>query len=135
MRYKNGGKPRGWGLAPLSGVAGEMRKRAWVSKAALVRYSYFNLIMSDQRVVGFGLLKSCLMALAKTLALPLPSFLVYCWAPMTIVSEPLRRLIRSMTWSRRRIFSICSALMSNRSCWMGLSGPTPITITPAFLYW
>ena len=30
--------------------------------------------MSDQRVVGFGLLKSCLMALAKTLALPLPSF-------------------------------------------------------------
>ena len=31
------------------------------------------------------------------------------------------------------IFSNCSAFMSNRSCWMGLFGPIPITITPAFL--
>ena len=30
-------------------------------------------ITSDQRVVGLGLLKSCLMALAKTSALPLQS--------------------------------------------------------------
>ena len=35
---------------------------------------YFNRIMSLQRVVGFLLLKSCLMAFAKTLAFPLPSF-------------------------------------------------------------
>ena len=35
---------------------------------------YFNRMMSLQRVVGFLLLKSCLMAFAKTLAFPLPSF-------------------------------------------------------------
>ena len=40
----------------------------------LCPYPYFKIIMSLQRVVGFLLLKSCLMALAKTLAFPLPSF-------------------------------------------------------------
>jgi hypothetical protein len=37
-------------------------------------FPYFKTIISLQRVVGFLLLKSCLMALAKTLAFPLPSF-------------------------------------------------------------
>jgi len=37
-------------------------------------FPYFNIIISLQRVVGFLLLKSCLMALAKTFAFPLPSF-------------------------------------------------------------
>ena len=32
-------------------------------------YFYFNLIISLHLVVGLGLLKSCLMALAKTLVL------------------------------------------------------------------
>ena len=35
---------------------------------------YFKTMISLHLVVGFLLLKSCLMALAKTLALPLPSF-------------------------------------------------------------
>ena len=35
-------------------------------------------ITSDHRVVGDGLRKSCLMALAKTSAFPLPSLRVYC---------------------------------------------------------
>ena len=45
-------------------------------------------MISLQRVVGFLLLKSCLMALAKTSAFPLPPFLVYCCEPRTIVSVP-----------------------------------------------
>ena len=70
-------------------------------------YSFYfqrNFIISAQRVVGFLLLKSCLMALANTSALPLPFFWVYCWAPITMVSEPCMRLMRSITSSRRRIF-------------------------------
>ena len=72
--------------------------------------------MSLHRVVGFLLLKSCLMAFllrqaslwaerAKTSALPLPFFWVYCWAPMTMVSEPCMRLMRSINISRAASFS------------------------------
>ena len=64
-------------------------------------FYYFKRMMSLQRVVGFLLLKSCLMAFlrpvgskrpeverANTSALPSPLGRVYCWAPMTMVSEP-----------------------------------------------
>ena len=47
-----------------------------------------SLIISLHLVVGLGLLKSCFIALAKTSALPMPSCLVYCWAPSTMVSLP-----------------------------------------------
>lgn len=86
------------------------------SKIPLSSYFYFKTIISLQRVVGFLLLKSCLMALAKTFAFPLPSFWVYCWLPSTMVSVPLILLIRSMTASSRFIFSNCSAFVSNKSC-------------------
>lgn len=87
-------------------------------------------MISLQRVVGFLLLKSCFIAFEKTSALPLPPGLVYCWAPMTMVSEPWILLMRSTTASRRFSFWICSASISNRSCWMGLWGEMPSTITP-----
>ena len=49
---------------------------------------YFNLIISLHLVVGFLDLKSCLIALVNTSARPLPLGRVYCWAPITMVSEP-----------------------------------------------
>jgi hypothetical protein len=39
---------------------------------------HFRMMMSLHRVVGFLLLKSCLMASENTPALPFPSFFVYC---------------------------------------------------------
>ena len=50
--------------------------------------SHFSLIISLQRVVGFLLLKSCLMALANTSALPFSPFCLYCCAANATVSVP-----------------------------------------------
>lgn len=49
---------------------------------------HFSLIISLHRVVGFWLLKSCLMALANTSVFPFSPFCRYCCAANTTVSVP-----------------------------------------------